>query len=207
MLRFLLALLLIGFMLPSSAVAADVDGDGVEDSLDVCCQTPPNIPVDTSGRPLGDLDLDCDVDSADYKIFQLTFTGPLEPCDTEVCDNEVDDHNDGFVDCDDWGCRDDPACVGYVEDCDNGIDDDGDTFVDCDDFDCSDDPACVGYFEDCDNGIDDDSDGFVDCEDWDCRYDPACEGYFEDCDNGIDDDGDTFVDCDDFDCLGDPACM
>lgn len=176
------------------------DGDGVDDADDVCCQTPPGVPVDSTGRPLGDLDLDCDVDQADFAIFQRAYTGPLEPCSTEICDNGLDDDGDTFIDCDDWDCNDDPACVS--EDCDNGLDDDDDGYTDCDDFDCIDHPACTG--EDCDNGLDDDDDGFVDCDDWDCNGEPACPG--EDCDNGLDDDDDGYADCDDFDCIDHPAC-
>jgi hypothetical protein len=149
---------------------ADTDGDGVEDALDVCCQTPPGIPVDAGGRPLGDVDLDCDVDHADFAIIQRAFTGPLIPCDTEICDNGLDDDDDTFIDCDDFDCNDDPACVGEI--CDNGLDDDDDAFVDCDDFDCTDDSACIE--EICDNGVDDDDDGWTDCDDFDCADDPGC---------------------------------
>jgi hypothetical protein len=28
----------------------------------------------------------------------------------EICDNETDEDGDGFIDCDDWDCDDDPAC-------------------------------------------------------------------------------------------------
>ena len=88
---------------------ADTDGDGVEDARDVCCQTPRGVPVDASGRPLGDIDLDCDVDHADFATLQRAYTGPLEPCDTEICDNGVDDDYDFYIDCDDFDCVDDPA--------------------------------------------------------------------------------------------------
>jgi sulfatase modifying factor 1 len=58
-------------------VADDVDGDGVDNAIDVCNNTPPNIPVDPEGRPLGDLDLDCDADLHDYALFHASLTGAL----------------------------------------------------------------------------------------------------------------------------------
>jgi len=59
--------------------AADSDGDGVDDAIDVCNNTPPGTVVDAQGRPLGDIDLDCDTDLEDYALFQQGFTGPLTP--------------------------------------------------------------------------------------------------------------------------------
>ncbi|UCG16696.1 MAG: SUMF1/EgtB/PvdO family nonheme iron enzyme [Phycisphaerales bacterium] len=57
--------------------AGDVDGDGVDDAIDVCDNTVPGTAVDAEGRPLGDVDRDCDADLADYALFQQGFTGPL----------------------------------------------------------------------------------------------------------------------------------
>lgn len=55
----------------------DDDDDGVDDDADVCCNTPPGTAVDAAGRPIGDLDLDCDNDLADFVLFQTGITGPL----------------------------------------------------------------------------------------------------------------------------------
>jgi hypothetical protein len=63
----------------AGALAADSDGDGVDDAVDVCCNTPPGIPVDAQGRPVGDIDGDCDVDLADFALFSASFTGALPP--------------------------------------------------------------------------------------------------------------------------------
>lgn len=99
--------------LGTAALAVDSDLDGVDDALDVCCATPPGVPVDEHGRPLGDLDLDCDVDLEDAAIFWSAYTGPLPfqaPCasgdDTENqclmgthnCDPNADctDTSNGF---------------------------------------------------------------------------------------------------------------
>jgi len=57
--------------------ADDMDGDGVDDAIDVCNNTPPGIAVDAEGRPLGDIDLDCDNDLDDYALYVQGFTGPL----------------------------------------------------------------------------------------------------------------------------------
>ena len=56
----------------------DNDGDGVPNSIDVCPCTPTNGTVDHAGRPVGDLDGDCDTDLKDYYLFQQGFTGPRE---------------------------------------------------------------------------------------------------------------------------------
>lgn len=53
----------------------DTDNDGVPDEIDVCGLTRPNSGVDTSGRSLGDIDLDCDVDLIDFGLFQQGFSG------------------------------------------------------------------------------------------------------------------------------------
>ena len=71
----------------------DIDEDGVADSIDVCCNTPLGIAVDTVGRPTADLDKDCDVDTFDFATFQRNFTGELET--DSACPCELD------ADCDD----------------------------------------------------------------------------------------------------------
>ena len=86
----------------------------------------------------------------------------------EICDNEIDDDGDGFIDCDDFDC---PPCEGG-EICDDGIDNDGDSYIDCNDFDCSGDSSCPS--EICDDGIDNDGDSYIDCNDFDCDDDSSC---------------------------------
>lgn len=54
----------------------------------------------------------------------------------EVCDNGLDDDNDGLADCEDPECSGDEHCVA-VEICSDGIDNDGDGAIDCDDPDCA----------------------------------------------------------------------
>ena len=57
----------------------DADGDGVFGCDDVCPDAPAPGGVDAFGRPLGDLDEDCDVDLLDHLIMVLNFSGPLIP--------------------------------------------------------------------------------------------------------------------------------
>ncbi|MFQ5592400.1 MAG: hypothetical protein ACE5HE_14670, partial [Phycisphaerae bacterium] len=63
------------------AECADADGDGVPDALDACCATPAGLTVDADGRPVGDLDSDCDVDLDDFALFQANLTGVMEEPD------------------------------------------------------------------------------------------------------------------------------
>lgn len=87
------------------ALRAGSDGDGVPDAVDVCCNTPLGISVDATGRPLGDLDEDCDVDLDDYALFAANLTGPLGPCGSP---NGTACMMDG--DCTSGFCRDGYCC-------------------------------------------------------------------------------------------------
>ena len=72
-------------------VCVDTDGDGVDDSVDVCCSTPAGTAVNAEGRPFSDVDLDCDSDMHDLAIYMRYgeidvidqwlrgVTGPLDP--------------------------------------------------------------------------------------------------------------------------------
>lgn len=104
----------IAQLLASVCRADDIDGDGVPEPGDVCPNTPPGIPVDSAGRPRGDLDLDCDVDMDDVVIFQTAFTGPLNPL-VEVCNDGIDNDGDGLVDCQDVAdCPAGVACGAHA---------------------------------------------------------------------------------------------
>lgn len=83
----------------SRAFAPDLDGDGVLDPLDECSNTPSGVLVNAAGRPLGDLDGDCDADLADFDLFSQSVTGPLPPWIVEVCDDGADNDDDQLVDC------------------------------------------------------------------------------------------------------------
>lgn len=54
----------------------DIDGDGIPNVADRCDFTPHGVPVDSSGRPHADLNLDCEVDLRDFAVFQRSFSNP-----------------------------------------------------------------------------------------------------------------------------------
>ena len=76
----------------------DSDGDGVADVPDVCDNTPVGVPVDDEGRPLGDIDQDCDTDIDDFAIFVEALQGPAAEgrsgADTPLADLDRDEDMD-----------------------------------------------------------------------------------------------------------------
>ncbi|MCK4658074.1 MAG: SUMF1/EgtB/PvdO family nonheme iron enzyme [Phycisphaerae bacterium] len=151
--------LVAGFALVAGAAsvrAGDVDGDGVDDALDVCNNTPAGTAVDAEGRPLGDVDQDCDTDLDDYALFQQGFTGPL-----------------AAPDCNENGVPDDlDIALGTSEDCQpNNIPDECDiaagTSNDCNNNGVPD--ECELQDNDCNaNGVPDECDlpGGHNCCEW-----------------------------------------
>jgi len=86
----------------------DSDGDGVDNELDVCPNTPMGTLVDTEGRPVGDVDRDCDSDLVDCALATQGMTGPL---DSPVAIETVSVGNPGNPD-DTY--RDGDGAVNYV---------------------------------------------------------------------------------------------
>ncbi|MBU1218238.1 DUF2271 domain-containing protein [Myxococcota bacterium] len=127
----------------------------------------------------------------------------------EICNNSIDDNENGLVDCLD------PACSGHqecqlVEICNNGLDDDENGTTDCEDPACNEHASCV-IGEDCSASGDEDSDGFADCADPECDgltgpQGFECESSESICDDFNDNDGDGLTDCDDPDCSGSVFC-
>jgi hypothetical protein len=104
----------------------------------------------------------------------------------EICNNHIDDDNNGKTDCADPACSAYPLCLPppQIEICNNGIDDNGNGKVDCADPACVSASNCVQPPEEkppegaktpevCNNGVDDDKNGFVDCAD------PACAQFID----------------------------
>jgi len=209
------------------AQAADIDGDGVDDSVDVCCNTPPGVAIDEQGRPLADLDRDCDGDLDDFALFMAGFSGP-DTCGPEECDGLDNDRNCliddmGIASCGDGECyREVPVCVGgvlqtcvpgapTVETC-NGLDDDCDGTVDNDAIDApfwyrDQDGDQYGDFFDTVQQCDQPA-GYVstneDCNDSDPDMNPA---EAEQCNDTKDNDCDGVSDCQDVsDCLPGTPC-
>lgn len=89
---------------------------------------------------------------------------------TEICNDGIDNDNDGLIDCEDDSCNSSSLCE---EICNDGIDNDGDGFIDCADANCEDFQDCL--IERCIDGVDNDGDGLVDCDDPDCDSNPSCE--------------------------------
>ena len=82
----------------------DIDGDGVANGIDVCELTPTGIPVSPQGRPLGDLDDDCDVDLDDWYYFSIciSLSGPGEWPGFQDCVDVFDFDLDADVDLGDF---------------------------------------------------------------------------------------------------------
>jgi hypothetical protein len=125
-------------------------------------------------------------------------------CNTEVCDNRRDDDGDGRIDCSDPGCAGNPACPIRAEVCDNTIDDDVNGLTDCSDTPCFLSPLCV-FSETCNDGVDNDGDNRIDCADPNCARNNICNNT-ENCQNGIDDNRNGFLDCEEPSCRFNIAC-
>lgn len=63
-------------LVAGDCVEGDPDEDGIAGCADVCPTSPAPGGVDGQGRPLGDLDFDCDVDLHDFAVLQVNVTGP-----------------------------------------------------------------------------------------------------------------------------------
>jgi glucose/arabinose dehydrogenase len=121
-----------------------------------------NLNGNTSGDSFGQISLEVLVEAA-----ELNET---------LCNDEVDNDADEFIDCADSDCDAVLACeFGTEMSCIDEFDNDGDGSVDCADSDCSALPRCTGMAETlCEDGIDNDQDGFVDCADRDCLGGNTC---------------------------------
>ena len=143
-----------------------------------------------------------------------------EDCRESICNDGIDNDEDGKTDCEDSDCNSAPECqssnntnnVTTEEICDDGKDNDNDGDTDCADSDCSSKPECqssnntnnVTTESNCTDKIDNDGDGNVDCEDSDCVNLEICTESI--CDDNIDNDGDGQTDCLDPDCANVGNC-
>ena len=104
------------------------------------------------------------------------FTIPLKWKEKkfEICNDSVDNDDDGLIDCNDPDCSKNSYCIKPNEICTDGIDNDEDGFIDCEDTDCRNNRECRPKKEICYDRIDNDEDGLVDCEDSDCANYSSC---------------------------------
>lgn len=109
---------------------ADADGDGIADSTDNCPDYPDatNECKDTDGDGIYDNEDNCKTKSNSTQ-FDYDDDGIGNECDTETCDDSIDNDGDGKKDCSDSDCDEQPYCdvdndgKDNSEDCD--IDNDG----------------------------------------------------------------------------------
>ena len=136
--RILLALLLAGGL---AACGDDSDGSGETGETDTG--------VDTGAGDTGE------TDTGETDAGEDTGGGGEDTStDPEICDDGIDNDEDGDIDCDDSDCETAEPCLVDPEICDDGIDNDEDGAIDCDDSDCALDadacptgecePACEG---------------------------------------------------------------
>ena len=72
--------------------------------------------------------------------LSLMIVASFDPT-KEICDNGIDDNDNGKIDCDDESCKTHPLCMETI--CDDNIDDEGDGLIDCDDPDCEKNWRCM----------------------------------------------------------------
>jgi cysteine-rich repeat protein len=204
-----------------TATAADADGDGLADPLDVCPGVPDPAQLDADDDGIGD---GCDAATCSNTALEPgeeCDDGNLEPgdgcdaaCQKEIpdCSDLVDDDGDGLVDLADPGCG--SVAAGTKEDpaCNNSADDDGDGLIDAADPGCG--SGAAGDDESalpaCQNGLDDDGDGAADHPaDAGCvsGTDASEQTAAKQCDDGLDNDDDGKVDYRVAAGTGDPGCQ
>ena len=118
-------------------IAETIFGSNLPEEVQTCIQ---EYIVNNSSTLCGSIENFSTVVLLDLVNYVYGNCYPLawDPVGFEICDNGIDDDDDGLID------EDDPDCAVIVEEeiCDNGIDDDGDGLVDFQDPDC--DPELYG---------------------------------------------------------------
>ena len=193
-------LLFVGLVLVASGagrlLAADLDSDGVADGVDVCCNTPVGVAVDVEGRPVGDLDEDCDVDLFDFAILASNLTGPLAPVPCPSCSDSQMNGDETDVDCGGGDC---PPCTDGLmcaagSDCQSGVCQGGICVA----------PSCTDFIKngsetdvDCGGSCPACADGLMCVAGSDCQS-FVCQGGFchsPTCNDGVQNGSETGIDC------------
>jgi len=200
----------------ASGVCFDVCSDGLVsgDETDVDCGG--SCGVCSEGEKCSE-NSDCDTSFCEDSVCSVPPIIEL----LEICNNHLDDDEDGMTDCADSDCLSEfvnyedsqgDCSVSERYDCLDNFDNDGDGKVDCADIDCSGNNGCVSENE-CADGIDNDGDGRMDCDDFDCygKKGPnrvTCEAKTEKtCNDNQDNDFDGSIDCADSDCVDNFYCV
>jgi len=150
-----------------------MSGRAVKAYIDELCRTldawatgPLRRAALVAALPAAALSASCD--DSDDMVLMYGVPAYGVPYEDEICDDGLDNDDNGDRDCDDPACESLELCLG----CDDGYDNDGHELSDCGaDASCAGAEACVGA---CDDGVDDDGDGLTDCADPDCTGSPAC---------------------------------
>ena len=152
-----------------------------------------------------------------YDNFISEYVQDLPANDPETdCKDNIDNNNDGRLDCEDPWCYHLPVCMKEI--CDDKIDNNGDDKIDCDDPTCANALNCLS--EICDDKIDNNGDDKIDCNDPQCADKAYCQAdicdcsdlnckhfsCIEICDDKIDNNGDDKIDCKDPRCADAPHC-
>lgn len=167
------------FQLDTCSDGVDNDGNGYTDCEDFSCS---RVSSTVSNQ---EAVLYCQ-EQAGESVDEVTL---------ELCQDGVDNDNNGYTDCADFSCSGAPTVMSYCaevlentfEKCRDGIDNDGNGYRDCDDYSCrraSDIEVARACQESlgltdaemnarCQDGVDNDEDGYTDCADWDCSHNPA----------------------------------
>jgi parallel beta-helix repeat protein len=122
-----------------------------------------------------------------------------------VCFDNIDNDDDGLVDCADSDCATESYCEVSETTCDDDFDNDGDGLIDCADDNCATETYCEESESNCYDNFDNDGDGLIDCADTTCMS-PNEQGmnvcWESECNDGFDNDLDGLIDCYDIDCSG-----
>ncbi|MGV7223149.1 MAG: hypothetical protein ACQ9MH_16660 [Nitrospinales bacterium] len=130
-----------------------------------------------------------------------TLPPPPPPPPAEICNDGVDNDQDGQIDCADSDCSNASNCNTPVieTNCSDGVDNDQDGQIDCADSDCDSASNCNSSVieTNCSDGVDNDQDGFTDCADTNCIGVGTCgsallSGSFDSGQDGFTYSDDTF---------------